>query len=400
MITTDILIVGGGIMGISVARELNARFPDMHITLIEKEPTVACHASGRNSGVLHAGFYYTADSLKARFTAEGNRLLTGYCLEHGLAIDRCGKIVVARDENELKGIFELKQRGDLNGVKLDVIDEKDLAEMEPNAKTFSKALYSPATSVVKPKEVVALMAADLQGRKVNIACNEKFIKREDASTISTNKQKIQYKHLVNAAGLYADKVAHQFGVGEKYTLLPFKGLYMEYKDPLLFQRHIYPVPNLGNPFLGVHFTKTADGKMKIGPTAIPAFWRENYQGFSHFNLGEFLEVISAEARLFCTNAFNFRSLTLQEIRKYSRKYFIRQAASLAKNVDITQFGGYLTPGIRAQLLNTEKMNLVMDFVIEHGEGSTHILNAISPAFTAAFSFSKYIVDQVERVLWH
>ncbi|MBI5307976.1 MAG: FAD-dependent oxidoreductase, partial [Planctomycetes bacterium] len=194
MTTTDIVIVGGGIMGISIARELNARLPDAHITLIEKEPTVACHASGRNSGVLHAGFYYTADSLKARFTAEGNRLLTDYCLEHGLAIDRCGKIVVARNENELKGIFELKQRGDRNGVKLDVIDEKDLAEMEPNAKTFSKALYSPATSVVKPKEVVAHLASDLQGKKVNIVCNEKFIKREGASTISTNRQKIQYKH--------------------------------------------------------------------------------------------------------------------------------------------------------------------------------------------------------------
>lgn len=382
-------------MGISIARELNARLPDAHITLIEKEPTAACHASGRNSGVLHAGFYYTADSLKARFTAEGNKLLTDYCLRHGLAINQCGKIVVARDENELKGIFELKQRGDQNGVRLEVIDEKDLEEMEPNARTFSKALYSPATSVVKPKEVVEHLASDLQRKKVNIVFNEKFIKREGASTISTNKQKIQFKHLINAAGLYADKIAHQFGVGGKYTLLPFKGLYMEYKDSRLFQRHVYPVPNLGNPFLGVHFTKTADGKMKIGPTAIPAFWRENYQGFSHFNLGEFLEVISAEARLFFTNAFNFRSLTLQEIKKYSRKYFIRQAASLAKSVDVTRFGGYLTPGIRAQLLNTEEMNLVMDFVIEQGEDSTHILNAVSPAFTAAFSFSKHIVDEVE-----
>ena len=387
-------------MGISIARELNARLPDAHITLIEKESTAACHASGRNSGVLHAGFYYTADSLKARFTAEGNKLLTDYCLRHGLAINQCGKIVVARDENELKGIFELKQRGDQNGVKLEVIDEKDLEEMEPNARTFSKALYSPATSVVKPKEVVEHLASDLQRKKVNILFNEKFIKREGASTVSTNKQKIQFKHLINAAGLYADKIAHQFGVGGKYILLPFKGLYMEYNDSRLFQRHIYPVPNLGNPFLGVHFTKTADGNIKIGPTAIPAFWRENYQGFSHFNLNEFLEVLCTEARLFCTNAFHFRSLTLQEIKKYSRKYFIRQAAYLAKKVDTTRFGSYLTPGIRAQLLNTEKMNLVMDFVIEHGERSTHILNAVSPAFTASLSFSKYIVDEIERVLRH
>jgi len=395
MITTDIVIVGGGIIGLSIAREIYNRHPDLKITLIEKEATVACHASGRNSGVLHAGFYYTPDSLKSRFTVEGNKLLTDYCLKNNLSINRCGKVVVAKDEKELNSIFELKRRGDTNGVDLELIDEKRLEELEPNARTFDKALYSPTTSVVNPKEVAGHIADTLK-EKVNILFNEKFIKRDDTNTISTNTHKIKFKHLINSAGLYADKIAHQFGIGQKYTLIPFKGLYMEYKDSNLIHKHIYPVPNLKNPFLGVHFTITISGKVKIGPTAIPAFWRENYEGVSNFNLNEFLEVVWNEAKLFFTNAFNFRSLTFEEFKKYYRNYFIQQATHLVKRIDTNKFGNYLTPGIRAQLLDKEEMKLVMDFVVEHGENSTHVLNAVSPAFTSAFSFSKFIVDEVEE----
>ncbi len=391
MITTDIVIIGGGIIGLSIAREIYHRRPDLKITLIEKESAVACHASGRNSGVLHAGFYYSPDSLKSRFTVEGNKLLTDYCLKNNLSINRCGKVVVARDEKEVEGIYELKRRGDTNGVDLELIDEKRLEELEPNARTFSKALHSPTTSVVNPKEVAGHIADTLKG-KINILFNERFVKREDSSTICTGTQKIQFKHLINAAGLYADKIAHQFGVGQRYTLIPFKGLYMEYKDSSLIRKHIYPVPNLKNPFLGVHFTITVSGKVKIGPTAIPAFWRENYEGVSRFSMSEFLEVLWHETRLFSTNAFNFRSLAFGEFKKYYRAYFIQQAAHLVKTIDTNRFGGYLTPGIRAQLLDKKEMKLVMDFVVGHGENSTHVLNAVSPAFTSAFSFSKFIVD--------
>ncbi|NUO03890.1 MAG: L-2-hydroxyglutarate oxidase [Candidatus Brocadia sinica] len=388
MITTDILIVGGGIVGVSLAKEITSRYPDINITLIEKEASLARHASGRNSGVLHAGFYYTPDSLKARFTVEGNRLLTDYCMKNHLTINRCGKIVVAKDETELEDIFELKRRGDKNGVELEIVDEKRLEELEPNARTFNKALYSPTTSVVNPTEVVEHISQNLKGN-VKILLNEKFMKRDDVSTVSTNTQKIKFKHLINSAGLYADKIAHQFGIGQKYTLIPFKGLYLEYKDSTLIRKHIYPVPNLKNPFLGVHFTITATGKVKIGPTAIPAFWRENYQGLSNFSLNEFFEVLFHETKLFVTNAFNFRNLAFEEIKKYCRNYFIQQAVHLVKKIDTNKFGNYLNPGIRAQLLDTETLKLVMDFVVEHGENSTHILNAVSPA-------CKFIVDEVEK----
>ncbi|HHT9151766.1 MAG TPA: L-2-hydroxyglutarate oxidase, partial [Candidatus Wujingus californicus] len=354
MLTTDIVIVGAGIIGLSIARELNNRHADLNITVIEKETTLGCHASGRNSGVLHAGFYYTPDSLKAKFTKEGNKLLTDYCLKHNLPINRCGKIVVAKNVQEIEGIFELKRRGDKNGVELEIVDEDKLMELEPNARTCGKALYSPTTSVVNPMKIIEHIAESLKG-KVNILLNQKVIKQGDTFTIITNNSKINFKHLINSAGLYADKIAHQFGIGLKYTLIPFKGLYMEYKDSNLIQKHIYPVPNLANPFLGVHFTMTVDGKVKIGPTAIPALWRENYQGLSNFNFSEFLETIFTDAKLFINDNFNFRKLALEEIKKYCSNYFIRQSIPLVKKIDISKFGSYLNSGIRAQLLDKEGM---------------------------------------------
>jgi L-2-hydroxyglutarate oxidase LhgO len=396
-ITTDILIVGGGIVGLSIARELNTRRPDLKITILEKEGALAMHASGRNSGVLHAGFYYTPDSLKAQLTVEGNRLLTEYCLKNGLSINRCGKLVVAKDEGELETLNELKRRGEINGVRLEMVDEGQLKDLEPNAKTFSRALYSPTTSSINPVEVVEFIGDELKAKKnVDIRFNERFLEREDASVVTSSGLKIGYKHLINSSGLYADKIAHWFGVGLKYTLIPFKGLYLDYKDDNIVNRHIYPVPDLNEPFLGLHFTKTVEGKVKVGPTAIPALWRENYSGLSNFNPKELMEILATVIRLFATNPFDFRKTVLREIKKYSRRSLVKQAARLVKTIDPNKFGDSSTPGIRAQLLDRDKMQLTMDFVVEYGENSTHILNAVSPAFTCAFSFSRLIVDEVSK----
>ncbi len=394
-INTDILIVGGGIIGLTVARELCNRWPKLKITLIEKEASFGAHASGRNSGVIHAGFYYTPDSLKAKFTAEGNRLLTDYCLKHNLSINRCGKVVVAKDAKELEMLYELKRRGDKNGVDVKVVDEKELISLEPNANTYREALYSPATSTINPKEIVEHIAESLKG-KITILLNEKFKSRDDINIVSTTNAVIDFKYLINTAGLYAEKVAHHFGLGLKYTVIPFKGLYMQYSDKNLIKKHIYPVPDLQNPFLGVHFTKAVDGKVKIGPTAIPAFWKENYGGIANFDFNELVKTLFYESRLLISNSFNFRRLALEEMKKYYSSYLKDQAALLVKNIEKDKFGGFLQPGIRAQLLDKDNMSLVMDFVLEYGENSVHILNSVSPAFTCSFSFSKFIVDQVEK----
>jgi L-2-hydroxyglutarate oxidase LhgO len=395
MITTDILIIGSGIIGLSIARELVERRPDLKVLMLEKEASLAVHASGRNSGVVHAGFYYEPDSLKARLTRDGNRLLTEYCLSNDLAINRCGKVVVARDKNELEMLYELKRRGESNGVALEIVDEERLRDLEPAAKTFRKALYSPSTSTIDPVEVVSHIGDLLRSKNVEIMFNEEFTGFEDGSTIRTKKNRIEFRHLVNAGGLYADKIAHKAGVGQDYIIIPFKGLYMEYMDPSLINRLIYPVPDLKNPFLGVHFTRSVHGKIKIGPTAVPALWRENYGGLSNFDLRELIENLSTEASLFLSNSFNFRELAMKEMKKYNRATLIEQASHLVKNIEPSKAGKYLAPGIRAQLLDKKEKKLVMDFVVKHGRNSTHVLNAVSPAFTCAFSFSSFIVDDME-----
>jgi len=387
---TDFLIVGAGIMGLSVARELARRYSDCRILIIEKENEAAFHASGRNSGVLHAGFYYDADSLKARFTVAGNQALTDYCLENGLPINRCGKVVVACNPDELDGLYELKRRGDRNGVALELIDTTELGQLEPNAFTYEHALFSPTTSTVNPKLVCQHIAAHYPPN-VHVLFGRQMIGLENDVAL-TDRGKIRFKYLFNAAGVYAVKIARFFDAGGAYQVLPFKGIYLACEDQDLIQRHIYPVPNLKNPFLGVHFTKTVDRHVKIGPTAIPAMWFENYDFRSRFCWDEFCSIVGMQTQLFWHNSFNFRALALAEIRKYQRRYFIGAANRLVKRLDPARFTAYLTPGIRAQLLHTQRRELVMDFVVEHSRRSTHVLNSISPAFTTAFAFAAFIVD--------
>lgn len=390
----DYVIIGGGIIGLTIARELKIRFPKKRICILEKESDVAQHSSGRNSGVLHAGFYYTADSLKAKFTKEGNKALSDYCEQNNLKINRCGKLVIATNEEELKGLEELKRRADKNGVELIWMQEDEITKVDPNAITYKKALYSPNTSSVDPIEVCNAIKEENIKRGIDFYFGTTY-KGHTNDIIYTNKQNFQFKYLVNAAGLYADKIAHQFNFGKKYTIIPFKGIYLKYiKNKTDISRNIYPVPNLGNPFLGVHFTKTVDQSIKIGPTAIPAFWRENYRGLENFRFGEFLSILYYEAKLFITNSFNFRRLAFEEIKKYNKKNFIDLSLKMVKKLDKQGFGNFLRPGIRAQLLNKETLELVQDFVLDGDERSMHVLNAVSPAFTCSMPFAKYVVDEI------
>ena len=390
----DYLIIGGGIIGLSIARDLVQRFPGADIALLEKEPDVAYHSSGRNSGVLHAGFYYTRDSLKAKFTRDGNKQLTEYCLAKNLRINQCGKVVVAKDESELPALYELDKRGKVNGVEVSLIDEKELAGIDSNVKTYKHALYSPNTSTVDPVEVNQAVRNELKNKGVHLFFGEAYKSRIKGNIIITSRGNIiTATKLINAAGLYADKVARDFGYSQKYTIIPFKGVYLKYhgrENPVSI--NVYPVPNLNNPWLGVHFTVTVDGTVKIGPTSMPAFWRENYEGVSKFNLKESLNIIGWESLLFLTNAFNFRNIAFDEVRKYNKNYFANLALDLVKSMDVKGFNEWGRPGIRAQLLNIKTKELVMDFVVEGDKDSIHVLNAVSPAFTCCFPFAKWVVE--------
>jgi (S)-2-hydroxyglutarate dehydrogenase len=390
----DYVIVGGGIIGLAIARDLTLRFPDKSVCVLEKEADVAFHSSGRNSGVLHAGFYYTADSLKARFTRDGNRAMKHYCQSHNLPINECGKLVVAVNEEELAGLEELKRRGDQNGVELQWVEENEIGKIDSNARTWKRALFSPTTASVDPLKVCQTMKEELLQKGVQFHFNTQY-KKTSGNIISTNNHEFQFGYFINAAGLYADVIAKDFNFGTEYTIIPFKGNYLKYKDGTDEVRtNIYPVPNLNNPFLGVHFTKTVDGTVKIGPTATPAFWRENYRGFEHFRIKEFISILYYEMKLFFKNAFQFRKLAFEEMKKYRKSYFVTLASSLVKHLRRKDFDYSIKPGIRAQLLNKETLELLQDFVIEGDSRSIHILNAVSPGFTCSIPFAAYVVDEI------
>lgn len=387
----DYIIIGAGIIGLCIARKLRLNNPDARILILEKEDREAFHASSRNSGVLHAGFYYTADSLKAKLTVEGNHTWKFFCEEHNLPVNKCGKLVVAQNEEDHAKLFELQKRGQANGSNVTIIDENQVREIDSNVRTHKHALWSPDTASVDPKLICKTLKNKLIASQVVFEFSTKYIGHHN-NIIKTNKGEYEGTHIINCAGLYADKIAHEFGFGMQYTIIPFKGLYLKYtKNKTDIKTNIYPVPNLKNPFLGVHFTITVDGTIKIGPTAIPAFWRENYQGLHNFKMREMFQIMGHEAKLFMTNAFGFRNLALEEMQKYNKDYFVKMAQNMVHSIDTEGFTEFTKPGIRAQLLDTTTHQLLQDFVVQGDKRSTHVLNAVSPAFTCAIPFAEYVI---------
>lgn len=390
--SVDTLIIGGGIVGLTLARELLEQGHE-NILIIEKESGLGMHASGRNSGVLHAGIYYPPDTLKAQLCLKGNLLLQDYCREKNLPLAQVGKVIVARTDSEIPMVETLYQRALQNGAKVDLIDEVQLATIEPHARTCQKALYSHYTAIVDNKSILAALSADLeQSGKAAIQFETAFIKTIDDYTIETTKGPIRFKTLINAAGAFADKVAHAFDVGKSYYLIPFKGIYKKLikEKSHLVNGNIYPVPDLRNPFLGVHFTRNLHGDVYIGPTAIPAFGRENYgilQGIHR----EGIKILLNQVMMFCKNP-KFRSVALEEPKKYFSSYFFRDAKKLVKELHPDWIIPTHKVGIRPQLIDLHKKELMMDFLIEKKHHTLHILNAISPAFTSSMAFAKYVVN--------
>lgn len=398
MRTCDFLIIGGGIIGLTVARELQRRYPDSRIRVLDKETELARHASGRNSGVLHAGFYYSADSLKARFTRDGNHAWQRYCDEHQLPINRCGKLVVAADESEIAGLRELLQRGQTNGVRLEWLTAEEAQAIEPRVKTCGYAIYSPDTASIDPAATMQRLAAENQATGIELDLGTAYRGYHAANhQILTSNGQISPGYVINAAGLYADQVARDFGFSGNYRIIPFKGLYLHPRaDAYRPATCIYPVPDLRLPFLGVHFTTTVNGTTKIGPTAMPALWREHYSGLAGFSAREMLQIIAQEFGMFVHNRSGFRTLAIEEMKKYRRGYLIECAAKMLTGVKGMGFEHWGQPGIRAQLVNIRRKRLEMDFVTESDEHSFHILNAVSPAFTCALPFAGYIADVIEE----
>lgn len=390
----DVVIVGAGIIGLSVARALKTRQPSLKIVVCEKESSPGLHASSRNSGVLHAGFYYSPESLKAKFCRDGNRQLREFIQKKNLPLLQIGKVVVTQSKEEEERLVTLFNRGITNGVKLEFLPAKDLKKFEPLATTNENFLWSPTTAVSDPRSVLLALVDDLTSSGVEIRCSSTITNFSDQKAI-LNGEAISFKYIVNAAGSQADRIAHAFGVGQDYSMLPFIGMYRYVKQVNLpIQTLVYPVPHPLNPFLGVHFTLTFDNLVKIGPTAIPIIGREQYKIQSKVDLRDLKSTMASSLALALGSRHSLTEIAMNEFPKYSSKHLVRESSKLVPEVSTVKGWKVKPPGIRSQLVNLHSGELVQDFLVEKGMHSTHILNAVSPGWTSAFPFGEFIATEV------
>ena len=390
-----ILVLGAGVVGLSVAQALLEMHSNLRVYIVDKEDAIGKHASGRNSGVIHAGFYYSPDSLKARFCREGNTSLKQLCKDYKIPIKEIGKVVVARTNEEVSQLELLFQRGVRNGVELSLLPASELFKYEPLARTLESFIWSPTTAVSNPQLVLTalLNSVKLLGANVLLGAHVSF--HQDSTLVSINGENIEFKHIINTAGSQADRIAHDFGFGVSLSMIPFMGIYRAVNHAQLpLSTLVYPVPDPKNPFLGVHLTSTVDGKVKIGPTAIPLLNREQYRFREGWSAKD---VATSSAGLFAMlrgDIHNLPKLALNELPKVFLKRLIRDAATLVPKVGHVNGWERLSPGIRSQLVDLKSGELVSDFIVEGDENSTHVLNAVSPGWTAAIPFGRHIAQRV------
>jgi L-2-hydroxyglutarate oxidase LhgO len=391
----DVVVIGAGIVGLATARALLQRYPTLRLTVVDKERSIAQHQTGRNSGVLHSGLYYTPGSLKARLCVEGKAALVQYCDERGIPYNLCGKVVVATEPSELPRLDELYRRGQANGVPgLEMIGPERLREIEPHAFGI-KAIYSPYTGIVDYERVAEAYAQDIRNAGGAIITNcavQGIARRGSMVRIETTANPIETRFLVACAGVYADRVAAMSGAPRDPRIVPFRGDYYILKPERqnLIRALIYPVPDPAFPFLGVHSTLRMDGSMWLGPNAVLAFAREGYRRWD-VNLSDLFEAVSY--RGFQTLAFKFWRTGLDEmIRDFSTKLFVQAAQRFVP--DLTPNDVIEGPaGIRAQAL-TPDGKLVDDFVINQDGPIVHVRNAPSPAATSSLAIGQSIADTV------
>jgi L-2-hydroxyglutarate oxidase LhgO len=396
----DFVIVGAGIMGLAIAHELRKRHPSSSIALLEKESTLGKHASGRNSGVLHSGIYYSAGSLKAKLCAEGAREMAAYCEEHQLPLQRSGKVILPVEKDQDSQIEILMSRAAANGARAYVIQQDELSRIEPFAVSCTgRALHSPDTALVNPLAILNHLEQNLQSTGVAFFKNTKVENiHPQNSLIKTSQDEFSYGYLFNTAGVFADVIAKEFGIAEKYSILPFRGSYYELseKSKIRINSLIYPVPDLRVPFLGVHFMRTIDNHTYMGPSATPALGRENYKPLIGIKLKEAGSIAKFIGQQYL-KAQGFRALVRQEARRMLRRNFAKDAQKMVPQVREEDLVPCTKVGIRAQLLDVEKQELVMDFLVEHAKNSTHILNAVSPGFTSSLRFARYVLGQLPQL---
>ena len=393
----QVAIIGGGIVGLATALRLTERHPDCRVVVLEKEQQLAQHQTGHNSGVIHSGIYYAPGSSKAQFCTAGVGLLTQFCEENDIEYDQCGKIIVATSESEFGRMNTLYERGVANGVEgLEEIGPERLKEIEPHAFGL-KALWVPVTGIVDYKRVANTYADKIRaaGGEIVTGATVKGIQESQGSLVlETTQGDVRTSHLINCAGLAADRVARMMGVKPSVRIIPFRGEYYTLKPERssLVKGLIYPVPNPSLPFLGVHFTKRVNGEVEAGPNAVLAFAREGYTKTT-FKMNEFMDTLTYGG--FWSMARKFWKVGIGEMhRSYSKSVFVKDLQRLLPDItsDDVESGG---AGVRAQAVNRDG-SLVDDFRIEETRGAIHVLNAPSPGATSSLAIGSYIVDMASK----
>lgn len=392
----DFVIIGGGIIGTATAMALLKSF-DCTILIIEAENKLAAHQTGNNSGVIHSGLYYKPGSLKAKYCSEGRQLMYNFCEEHNIRFKRTGKIVVANNQLEVKGLNTLFERGISNGLKgIKKINREELIEYEPHVNGI-EGLFVPQTGIVDFSHVTNTYAQIIMAAGGEIETDCKFFSlsgSKDELIIKTSKGDVKSKFLLNCGGLYSDRIAKLCGIDPGLQIIPFRGEYYKLKKDKenLVKNLIYPVPDSRFPFLGVHFTSMINGGVEIGPNALLAFKRVGYS-IKDFSFRDLSQMIAYKG--FWKMAAKYYKTGFDEFkRSLSKTAFVRAINKLVPEIestDIEKSGA----GVRAQAVDPAG-RLIDDFKIVETERMIHVLNAPSPAATASISIGKYISEKMKK----
>ena len=389
----DVVIIGGGILGLSTAMQLAQRYPSGKIAVVEKESELASHQTGHNSGVIHSGIYYRPGSWKSKFCVAGVQKLVDFCDANEIEYDRCGKAIIATDESELGRLQDLYERGVANGVQgLEIVGPERLAEIEPHAYGV-KALWAPRTGIVDYVRVAKAYASRFQelGGEIYLGAGVSNIAAiAGIQEVQTDNGSILGRHIINCAGLYADKVARLMGEETNLQIVPFRGEYYTLKpdSQYLVKGLIYPVPDPRFPFLGVHYTRNIHGQVEAGPNAVLAWSREGYKK-SDIKLGESFDMLRFPG-FWKMSAKHWKTGISEMNRSYRKNVFVRDLQKLIPTIsgaDLDTGGS----GVRAQAVAKDG-SLSDDFNILQGNIAVHVLNAPSPGATSSLAIGEYIVD--------
>ena len=393
----DLVIIGGGIVGLSVAMTFTRRFPRLRLVLLEKEAGLACHQTGHNSGVIHSGIYYKPGSIKARTCVTGASAMAQFCHEHGIPHRICGKVIVASMPEELPGLEELRRRGEANGLRgLRMLEREELCEIEPHC-TGLRALHVPQTGITDYVAVSQKYAelTQAQGGEIHTGCEvRKLIANNRELVIEANAATFKTRFAINCAGLHSDHISRMAGNRPQVRIIPFRGEYYHLvpERQHLVNTLIYPVPDPRLPFLGVHFTTRVHGGVEAGPNAIFALKREGYCK-GEFDLREILAELTYPG-IWRMAAKYWRTGLHEMFRSWNKKVFAESLRKLVPDIrdsDLIPGGS----GVRAQAMRSDG-TLVDDFQFVAGPKMLHVLNVPSPAATASIPIGQAIVDMAEK----